>query len=91
MTQDWLRARLLEFFEKEVWPPSSPDCNPLDYFFWSECERETNAAPHTSVASLKAKITAVMAKMDRDTVAKACHRFRTRLEAVVAANGDFIE
>ena len=91
MTQDWLRARLPEFFEKEVWPPSSPDCNPLDYFFWSECERETNAAPHTSVASLKAKITAVMAKMDRDTVAKACHRFRTRLEAVVAANGDFIE
>ena len=90
-TQDWLRARLPEFFEKEIWPPSSPDCNPLDYFLWSEVERETNAAPHTSVASLKAKIKTVMANLDRETVAKACRRFRTRLEAVVAANGDFIE
>ena len=91
MTQDWLRVCLPEFFAKEIWPPSSPDCNPLDYFLWSECERETNAAPHTSVASLKPKIKMVMANLDRDTVAKACRRFRTRLEAMVAANSNFIK
>jgi transposase len=27
-TQKWLRDNLPEFWEKEFWPPSSPDCNP---------------------------------------------------------------
>jgi hypothetical protein len=38
-----------------------------------------------------AKIKEVMGNLDRDTVAKACRRFRSRIEAVVEANGDFIE
>ena len=41
--------------------------------------------------SLVAKIKEVMGNLDRDTVEKACRRFRSRIEAVVAANGDFIE
>jgi hypothetical protein len=32
----------------------------------------------------------VMGNLDRDTVAKACRRFRSRIEAVVAANGVFL-
>jgi len=38
-----------------------------------------------------AKIKEVMGSLDRDMVAKACRRFRSRLEAVVEAGGDFIE
>jgi hypothetical protein len=32
----------------------------------------------------------VLGNLDRDTMAKACRRFRFRIEAVVAANGDFL-
>jgi hypothetical protein len=32
----------------------------------------------------------VMGNLDRDTVAKAYRRFGSRIEAVVAANGDFL-
>jgi hypothetical protein len=32
----------------------------------------------------------VMDNLDRDTVAKVYRRFRCRIEAVVAANGDFL-
>ncbi len=39
-TQDWLKANLKDHWSKEIWPPSSKDCNPLDYFMWSEVERE---------------------------------------------------
>jgi hypothetical protein len=38
-----------------------------------------------------ATIKQVMGNLDRDTVAKACRRFRSRIEAVVAVNGDFFE
>jgi hypothetical protein len=91
LTQQWLKENLPELWEKEIWPPSSPDCNPLDYFLWGVCEKEVNKAPHNTIASLVATIKQVMGNLDRDTVAKACRRFRSRIEAVVAANGDFIE
>jgi hypothetical protein len=80
-----------EFWSKEVWPPSSPDCNPLDYYVWSVSERDVNRSPHNTATSLKVKITEVMAYLPRDTVAKACRRFRQRIEAVVEAGGDFFE
>ena len=35
------------------------------------------------------KITEVMGNLPRDTVAMACRRFRSRIEAVVDAGGDF--
>lgn len=91
ITQEWLADNLPEFWPKEVWPPSSPDCNPLDYFVWGVCEREVNKAPHNTLDSVKNKIKEVMGNLERDLVAKACSRFRSRIEAVVEAEGDFIE
>jgi hypothetical protein len=33
-TQVWLKKNLTEVCKKEIWPPSSPYCNPVDYFAW---------------------------------------------------------
>ncbi|QQP42372.1 Uncharacterized protein FKW44_017010, partial [Caligus rogercresseyi] len=30
--QNWLSDNLPMFWSKEIWPPSSPDCKPLDYY-----------------------------------------------------------
>ena len=80
---------LPEFWEKEVWLPYSPDCNPLDYFVWSVCERDVNKHPHSSLDSLRQKTIDVMGNLSRDMLAKACQRFRSRIEAVIEAEGDF--
>jgi hypothetical protein len=66
---EWLLENLLEYWMKEFWPPSSPDCNPLDYFIWGVCERDVNKSPHNTVESLKTKIREVMASMDKEMVA----------------------
>jgi flagellar biosynthesis regulator FlbT len=50
-----------------------------------------NAAPHNKTEDLLKKIKEVMGSLDKDTVAKACSRIRSRIEGVVAADGDFIE
>jgi hypothetical protein len=71
VTQEWCEANLPEFRSKEIWLPSSPDCNSPDYYLWSVCERDVNRSPHNTAASLKAKIMDVMANLLRDTVAKA--------------------
>ena len=73
---------------KGMWPPSSPDYNPLDDFMWSEFEREVNKQPHNTLASLKAKISEVMTNIDREIVILPCQRFWSQIEAIVEASGD---
>ena len=31
----------------EVWPPSNPDCNPLDFYVWGVAKRDVNWHPTT--------------------------------------------
>jgi hypothetical protein len=91
ITHDLLKANQKDHRSKEIWPPSSKDCNPLDYFMWSEVEREVNKQPHNTLASLKAMISDVMAKLDRDVVIHVCKRFRSCIEADMEATGVFIK
>jgi hypothetical protein len=78
-------------WEKEIWPPSSSDCKPLDYFVCGVSEFRVNAKPHNKTVYLIPKIMVVLESLDRDTVAKAYRRFRSSSEAVVAADGYLIE
>ena len=78
-------------WSKEIRPPSSPNCNPLDSSMWSEFEREVNKQPHKTLASLRAKILEAMTDMDREVVNCFYKEFWSRIEAVVDASGDFIK
>ncbi len=74
--------------EKEVWP----DSNHLDYFVWGVSELRVKAKPHNNTPDLIQKIKEVMGSLDRDTLTKAFKRYRSRIEAVVAAaDGQFVE
>ncbi len=55
---------------------------------WSEVEREVNKQPHNTMASLKAMISDVMAKLDRDVDIHVCKRC---IEADMEATGVFIK
>ena len=90
-TQTWCSDNLPDFWGKDVWPPSSPDCNPLDYYVWGACERSINRVRHNTLDSLKAAIVDGFHAMSRAEMTRACSRFRSRIEAVVEAEGDFIE
>ena len=91
ITQTWLANNLPDFWGKDVWPPSSPDCNPLDYYLWGTIERSVNRSPHNTVESLKRAIEDTFSNLPRGEMTRACCRFRSRIEAVVEAEGDFIE
>ncbi|UYV77427.1 hypothetical protein LAZ67_15000994 [Cordylochernes scorpioides] len=90
-TQSWLTLNVPSHWGPDIWPLNSPDCNPLDYYVWGVVERDVNKAPHTTIQSVKKAVHTVMTQMDKVIVAKACASFRTRLETVVANNGNFIE
>lgn len=90
-TQEWLAENFHDHVTPNIWPPSSPDLNPLDYYVWGVVERETNKHAHNTKDSLKAAIGDVMANINKDHLINACSRFRSRIEAVIEAEGGFIE
>lgn len=91
LVQNWLSDNVDAFWSKEFWPPNSPDLNPLDYYVWGVIERVSNKSRHPNVATLQASIEAAFADLDKEQLKRACSRFRTRIEAVITANGGYIE
>ena len=91
MTQTWLSNNLPDFWGKDVWMPSSPDCNPLDYYVWGACERRINRTPHSNLESLKAAIVTGFAELPKTKITLACSRYRSRIQQVIDTNGGFIK
>ena len=90
-TQAWLQKECYDFVPISHWPPSSPDLNSLDYFIWSCVENITNMTSHNTKASLIAAIRRVFAELPPALVEKACSQFRIRIEAMIEAEGGYIE
>ncbi len=89
--QNFLASFFSQFWPTGLWPPSSPDLNPFDFFWWSVIERKVNATSHPNLDSLKAMITEIWAAYPTNKIVDACHSFRSRVEAVVATEGLYIE
>ncbi len=89
-TEDWLKKNPSEVSEKNVWPPSWPDCRLLDYFVWGVSELQDNAQPHKKIEDLIHNMKVVMGSLDRDTKAKTCQRLRSKIKDVVTADSNFI-
>ena len=51
------------FWGKELWPPSSHDCNPHDYYVSGACEQTINRSPQNTLDSLKTTILAGFSAM----------------------------
>jgi hypothetical protein len=90
-SQVWLKESLTEVCEKEIRPPSFPDCNRLDCITFGVSELRVNLKPHNKTENLLPKIKEVMKSFDRNTMEKTCKRFRSRSKAVFAADGSFTE
>ena len=90
-TQKWLEDNLARFWKWEMWPPSSPDLNPLDYGIWGYVESKACATSHKSVDDLKAAVEAEWAAMPEAYVVKTCRPFRRRVEAMLASDGGHFE
>lgn len=90
-TQNFLAANLAKFWDRSMWPPSSPDLNPLDFSIWAHLESEACRTSHPNVDALKAAITKAWDSMSPAYIRRVCRSFRSRVGQCVAANGDYFE
>ena len=86
MTQAWLYQQLPRHWPSDLWSPSSPDLNPLDYYFWRVLEK-VNYCPYNTKQELKDAIVGAMDHMDRMEVKKACSTFCYRLKVIIEKGG----
>ena len=98
LLQDFLEKTFECCFNKCVeWPPSSPDVNPLYYFFWdlpkTNVYQGRAGEPFSSEQELKTKINAVWkgCATDLKTLRKAIKQFVSRLRAVEGKQGYYIK
>jgi hypothetical protein len=78
------------FWTKNEWPPSSPDCNPMNYAIWSILESRDCAKPHSSVNMLKASMkktwSEIMPEVIVRSIVRLCAQFPDRLEKLFLNN-----
>ena len=89
--QQFLTRNFAKFWPKDMWPPQSPDLNPLDYGIWGIMDKNARATPHPNLESLKTSIIREWNNLSQDYVAKTCQQFRGRLEKAVEADGGSFE
>ena len=89
-TKDWMSENLHHLITPNIWQPSSPDLNPLDYYVWGVVELDTKKHPQSTFDSLGEAITRVMTHMDENNFIRAYKHFWQRIKTVIAAEDDFI-
>jgi len=80
-------------FDKDSWPPNSPDINPLDYHVWgSILEKFDHLNPQPKdIQELKSALTKIWDELSQDEICKSITDFRKRLRACVNAEGGHFE
>ena len=76
---------------KELWPPSSPDLNPMDFSVWSILESNAGSSYHSRVTSLKAKLKYCWENISPETIRASFNQVTDRLRCVVEAKGGYIK
>jgi hypothetical protein len=90
-TLEFLQQKVPAFISPELWPPNSPDLNPVDYKIWGCMQERVKKKPIRDLAHLKQRLVEVWAAFEQTTVDKAIDQWRKRLRACVKAKGQHFE
>ena len=72
--------KIFEIIGVSLWPPSSPDLNPLDYAIWVVLETKTNVSSHLNIGLLKTAIDKELNRMFEEFTLKAGKLFQKRVD-----------
>jgi len=89
-TMEFLERETPQFISLLLWPPNSPDLNPVDYSVWSFLQ-EVYKTCITDLDDLKHRIRTEWAKLDYAVVAAAVRQWHRRLSTCVKVGGGHFE
>ena len=90
LVQSFCKDNFKGFWSKELWPPSSPDLNPMDFGVWSLLEQKACVISHKNTDALKRALLKCWDEIDAETLRATCAQVPTRLGHVIRAKGGYI-
>jgi len=87
-TVELLQNETPNFINPALWPPNSPDLNPVDYRIWIKRAYKTKIS---NIKELKHRIKQVWDEMDQREIDKAISEWRPRLQTCIRAYGGHFE
>ena len=81
----------INFTEPHMWPPNSPDINPVDYAIWSALQQRVyHQRQFKTVEELKRAIVTEWQKLLQRFIDNSINEWRQRLEAIIKNGGGHI-
>ena len=90
-TIELLRCNTPDFIEPDMWPPNSPDLNPVDYAIWSVIQQRVYETRVHDIDELRQRLLHVWHGLEQSLIDVAVDQWQTRLRACVHANGGHFE
>jgi len=90
-TVEMLKTETPDFIPPDLWPPNSPDLNPVDYSIWSILQEKVYRHRINDLDELKQRLRVEWSKLDHAVVTAAIRQWRRRLSACVQADGGHFE
>jgi len=90
---EFLERETPEFISPLLWPPNSPDLNPVDHSVWSILQEKVYRTRITDLDDLnhRIRIRTECAKLDHVIIAAAVRQWRRRFSACDRVSGDHFE
>ena len=80
-----------ELIPPTLWPPNSPDLNPVDYKIWSVIQEKVYKHHVKDISELQERIVAAWYELNRRIIDTTVGQWRTRLRAHIKALGEHFE
>ena len=90
-TIEMLRLNTPAFIPPTLWPPNSPDLNPVDYKIWGVLQERVYKTRIRDVEHLKERLVEEWASFDQKIIDGSINQWRKRLRACVSADGGHFE
>lgn len=90
-TVQYLISETPEFITPGLWPPNSPDLNPLDYKIWGIMQERVYRTAVNDVDELKKRLLDVWASFDQRIIDQSINEWSKRLHLCIRARGGHFE
>jgi len=89
---DYLKKEKIDFIEPDMWPPNSPDLNPVDYTVWGALQQYVyHGRKIDTVEQLKRPVITEWQKLQLRFIDSSINECHCRLECVVRNDDGHME
>ena len=94
MAIEWLKDRfpekLISLKSEFIWPPRSPDLNPLDFYLWGDMKDEIRKKNPATINQMKEQVKEII-ELPVETLQRVIGEFSRRLRNCIAARERLFE